>query len=68
MTADEASKHYATMLYPSGEGLQWESARQDFKGGIEWKEAQLKPIIKTLESIKTVTDAALLLLKSQSTS
>lgn len=65
MTIDEASKHYAKMLFPAGEGLQYESARQDFKAGAEWQQSQEKPVIKTLESIKSAANAALSLIESQ---
>lgn len=65
MTIDEASKHYAKMLFPAGEGLYYESARTDFKAGAEWQQTQDKPMVKTLESIKSAANAALLLIESQ---
>lgn len=65
MTIDDASKHYAKMLFPTGEGLSYESARQDFKAGAEWQQSQEKPVIKTLQSIKSAANAALLLIESQ---
>lgn len=65
MTINEAAILYAKMLFPTGEGLHYESARSDFKAGAEWQQTQEKPITKTLESIKEAAHAALLLIKSQ---
>lgn len=68
MTLDEAAKTYAKMLYPGAteSNANYTNAKDAFKDGAEWQQAQEKPIIKTLESIEGAAKAALLLIKSQS--
>jgi hypothetical protein len=68
MTTQEASIAYAKMLYPAMEGLNYESAKQDFKLGIEWEQARQRlhneTIAKTLKSIIEVAQATLKLIES----